>query len=748
MRIRAALLFSVLLATPAPAQEPRERAVIDSLRASYQAVTDTNFLASAERQKIAVARTDRDNPYIHFELGFISYRLGELTAATKRYGDAASEFQWAADLRPRWPTTWYYLGLAELSSGEASLIIVENLRQLFGQDALSRAVRAFAHAIEVDPSFSDALVDLANAAMRQRIAPRLVVAQAALRQAGGTAAGRVPEVLLVRGRIERRLLAHDSALAAFHRYVSAGGDSGVGGIELARTHALRGRPDSAVNAYFSGLAGAISATARRELRKDLRWFATPTELTAFDAQAEDSLSPWLRRFWFGRDITDGRRAGERLSEQFRRYQYAVENFGLPSKRRGFDVAFAYRDTSQQEFDDRGVIYLRHGQPSERSSFQGNGFEPNESWLYRQDPPDADLIVHFAAFNDVQDYRLVQSLLDVCTRRQSSDALITTQTTQVGVWRDCVQSRARLSPDYERLARLTDNAAQNVWASERMASIDAVREATTSDSYHLAFETELQPIVSFFAVADAAMRPELHVVFAVPASRLHPREREGGHDYPLSLRMLVYDSTMRMVAALDTMRVFRARGRFGAGVYLTEQLVMRVPAGTYRYSFVIEEPGQSAGDAVSNRDIEIPRLEGAFSASDIVLGREGSGLIWRRPEGEVPLNPLMRFPRDGEARIYYEIYGVPQGTAIPTRVRITRTGGRSIFRRLFGGGGGADLSYTTVTDAPNRTRVSQSMGLRGLNPGRYVLVVEFTEPGTGRKVTRETPFEIESGRATS
>jgi hypothetical protein len=109
---------------------------------------------------------------------------------------------------------------------------------------------------------------------------------------------------------------------------------------------------------------------------------------------------------------------------------------------------------------------------------------------------------------------------------------------------------------------------------------------------------------------------------------------------------------------------------------------------------------------------------------------------------------MRFPRDGEARIYYEIYGVPQGTAIPTRVRITRTGGRSIFRRLFGGGGGADLSYTTVTDAPNRTRVSQSMGLRGLNPGRYVLVVEFTEPGTGRKVTRETPFEIESGRATS
>ena len=749
------LLGLMAAARPARAQEPRERATLDSIRANFQAVTDSNYLVSYERQRIGVARTDRDNPFIHMELGYVALRLGELTGAKKRYQDAASEFQWAADLRARWPYAWYYLGLAELSSGEADLVIVENLRQIFGQDALSQAVRSFAHAIEVDPTFSQALVDLANAAMRQRINPRLMIAQAALRQAASVSAG-VPEVQLVRGRIERRMLGWDSALVAFHLYLQHGGDSAIGEVELARTFAQKGDADSAMQAYFRGVARPLSDSARVEVRRDLRWFATPDELQAYDRTPADSAARWLRRFWFGRDMQEGRRLGERLSEQFRRYQFAIQNFSLPSRRRGFDVAFAFRDTSQQDFDDRGVIYLRHGPPVERSVFTGNGYEPNESWLYRQGPPQGDMILHFLASNDVQDYRLVQSLLDVCTRRFSSDPLqpgvsnaatgSTTTDALVGIWRDCVRSRSTLSPEYERLARLSDNASQNVWASERQQSMTMVHSATTTDSYRQRFTNELRPIVSLFAIGDAERRPELHLVFAVPAERLHPRQDDAGATYPLELRMLVYDSASHLVGALDTVRVFRTGGRLGAGAWLTEQMVMKVQSGRYRYSFVIQELDDSTGDAVAGQDIEIPRLDSAFAASDVVMGRENSGLVWRRPDGVVPLNPLMRFPRDGQATLYYELYGLPQGAQVVTRVRIQAAGGRSVFRRIFGGGGGADLSYTTVTDAPLRTRVQQTLALRGLSPGRYILRLELTDPQSGHTVTRESPFEIDGNRS--
>jgi GWxTD domain-containing protein len=745
-RVLLLALGALALARAARAQEPGERATLDSIRASVQTFADSGALAGYERQRISVARQDRDNPLIHMELGYVAFHLAELTGVKKHYQDAASEFQWATDLRPAWPYTWYNLGLAELASGEADLIIVENLRQLMGQDALSQAVRSFARAVEADPTFSIALVDLANAAMRQRIAPRLVVAQAALRRAAGTSAGRAPGVQLVRGRIERRLLDNDSAIAAFHGYLSAGGDSAIGGVELARTFALKAMAESTMAAYFAAAGRPVSDTARREIRKDLRWFATAVELATYDTVRADSLGTWLRRFWIGRDLSDGRRPGERMVEQFRRYQYAVQNFSLPSRHRGFDVAFAFRDTSQQDFDDRGVIYMRHGAPTERSSYQAAGYEPNESWLYRRDPPEGDLVVHFAAFNDVQDYRLVQSLLSVCTRRFSSDPLLPSVVGQVALWRECVQSRSRFSPEYERLARLTETATPNVWASERAASMAMVHEATTTDSYHLAFETQLRPVVSLFAVADSGLRPELHLVFAVPASRLHPRDSEGASAYPLALRMLVFDSTNHLIAAIDTLRVFRSASRLSPGTFLTEQLVVRVPPGRFHFSFVIQEPGISAGDAVSNHQLEIPRLDGSFAVSDIILGRLGSGLVWRRPEGEVPLNPLMRFPRDGEASIYYELYGLPEGAQIGTRVRIVRSGGRSIFRRVFGGGGGADLSYVTVVDSPLRMHVRQSLGLRGLSPGRYRLRLELTDPLTGRTLVRESPFEIEGGRS--
>src|SRR5690242_11050783 len=105
--IRARVVFVILgLVAAAPrahAQERPERATLDSIRAVFGAVTDSAYLISYERQRIGVARADRDNPFIHMELGYVALRMGELTGVKKRYQDAASEFQWAADLRPRWP---------------------------------------------------------------------------------------------------------------------------------------------------------------------------------------------------------------------------------------------------------------------------------------------------------------------------------------------------------------------------------------------------------------------------------------------------------------------------------------------------------------------------------------------------------------------------------------------------------------------------------------------------------------------
>jgi GWxTD domain-containing protein len=749
------LLVLCAMALPAaslPGQELEVRARLDSMRRSLLPIADSTQLLVLERRRMSHARANRDDPLIHMEMGFIAFRLGEVTGSGRHYGDAAGEFEWAAELRPGWAYAWHWMGLAELAVGESRVIALENIRQMLGLDALSKAARAFARAVEADPSFSAALVDLATTALRQRISPRTAVAQRALRDASATSAGRVPEVLLMRGRIERELGEHDSALAAFRAYAAAGGDAAVGGIEAARSLAALGRRDSALAAYRAAVRLPATAAARGEIRTDLRWIAASSELAGFDAAPAESVGAVVERFWASRDAASGRRSGDRLLEHFRRLDHARGRYRLVSRHRQYDITDVYRDTAQRELDDRGAIYVRHGEPDRRAVYAGGGqVEPNESWLYARTPPERELVFHFVARGDVQDYKLVESVLDVL----GFSAAIAVQTrldappgaaqplTGAGaaaLAQALLTSRAELSPLYEQLARGGSVGRSRLLAEEREAGRRTVREGTTTDSHPLRYASDLRPLVSSFSVRGESGRPELHLVFAVPGSRLHPLQAAGGGSaYALLLRLVVLDAARNAVARLDTIRVFRSPRPLTQGAFLTERVAIDVPPGRYSYRFVIEEVQSDAGAVTGQDSVAVHPVGPEFSASDLVVGREGSGLVWRRAEGEVRLNPLMRFAEGSEASLFYEIYGLPQGVEVETSVRVRSRGGRSVFRRVFGGGRDVSLTYTTVTDAPGRSAVRQQLSLAGLGPGRYQL--ELMLARAGDSIVRTAAFEI-------
>ncbi len=771
LRLLASVAVAVgLAAAPAAAQTAAERASLDSIRTALGTVDDSTALLAREQERIAFAREHRDDPLVHLELGFIAYRIGQLTGDRKHYDDAAGEFEWASDLRPDWPYPWYWLGQSELALGEVRAMLLENLRQILGLDELSKAARAFARAVEADPSFGQALVDLGNTALRQRISPRLGVAQHAFRLSARSAAMDQPPVLLVRGRVERELDANDSALAAFRAFVARGGDPALGGLEIARTWYALDRPDSAVATYYAATeVRPLSDSARAGFREDVFWVASPGELRAYDALPADSVGAWLRRFWDRRDVADAREHGDRLIEQFRRYAYARRNFRLVSRHRHYDIAEIFRDSTQSEFDDRGVIYLRHGEPDARARYAGDSrVNPNESWVYRRRPPQGDLIFNFVARGDVQDFKIVGSLFDAYdfstagamaapTGDSPSDAMAVARlnlatgalfrTGDTGGVTGLVNSRAGLSPIYDQLQNAGTAGRGRLLAEERAQVRESERVGTTTDSYPLRFAHDLRPVVTAFAVADSSGGGTLHVVFAIPARALQDfTVSSGGAAYPLHLRVMVFDERMREVGSIDTLRIFHTAAPLGAGSYLTERVAVRVPAGAYRYHFVVDEPGAEAGTLVPDQTVRVPAAGAGFSASDLVLGRIGSGLVWRRPTGDVPLNPLMTYPRDGTVEVYYELYGLPEHAEVATRVAVTPQRRGSFLTRLFGRRGGAHLEYTTETDAPGRSRVRQRIGLAGLPPGRYDLTVTLRDPASGTEVVRTQSFEIGGQRA--
>src|SRR2546422_6197896 len=129
---RRLLILALLSASPTfhlSAQDPADRRVIEGLRDSLGAVTDSTALLRLEARTIDVAKHDRDNPLIHLRLGFVAYRLGELANSKKHYDDAAGEIQWGPRLPPHWPDPWDRLGPGQPAPRGPSGLPVQNLRQ-------------------------------------------------------------------------------------------------------------------------------------------------------------------------------------------------------------------------------------------------------------------------------------------------------------------------------------------------------------------------------------------------------------------------------------------------------------------------------------------------------------------------------------------------------------------------------------------------------------------------------------------
>ena len=779
------VLVSAAAARRGAAQDPGDRGALERLRDSLAEVSDSLALGRLEAATIAVAKRERDNPLIHLRLGFIAYRWGELAQAKPHFDDAAGEFAWATELRPAWPYPWYGLGLAELAQGEHSAMAIENLRQQLGIDHLSKAARAFAQATQADPSFAFATIDLATAALAQRIRPRLQVALEAVRLASASSAGGVPAVQLARGRVEREVGEVDSAQTAFRAYLAAGGDSGVGLFELARTQFLANRPAAAESSYYAGARTAQSVAAVTTYRGDFHYLADSTELAGFDAQPGPAArAAWLARFWGRRDVAEAREPGERLAEHNRRWFHAQRTFRLVSRHRHYDITEVFR-SGQAEFDDRGVIYLRHGEPDQRAAHPADliRVQPNQSWLYRR--ADGDVVFHFVARDDAADYKLVESLVDALGFRA---AVLAAGAPDAGV-ADLYASREHFGGAYARLAR-GGSFSGPALADERSAGRRAIAKGTTSDTYRQRFPVSLAAVVSdFVAGAGAGERGSagqaLHVVFAVPAERLAPEPGGNGVLYPLHFRLLVSDLRDSLVTRIDTLRVFTARQTLRAPSYLSGRMSVELPPGRYRYRLLVSTADQLAGQLVHRDSLDVPSLDGrTFVASDIVVGRAGAGLAWLplvRPDSQtvalkdslavalkdslwvalkdslwvalkdslwvadtVLLNPLDRYPSGSVAELYYELYGMAPGAIYHTEVRLERQGGRSVFGRIAGLFGGRRPPVQIEFDSPAAgpvTRVHRGVSLRGVAPGTYLLTVTLSDPASDRRIQRQHRLQV-------
>lgn len=713
---------------------------------SLRRVNDTVDLGELERRLILRASRAVSDPYLHLRLGFLALRLGEL-GQTAHFNDAASEFLWTTRLRPEAPLGWYGLGLSEFALGRVQAETSRRVAAgLLARDAADRAVVAFARAAEVDPGFADRLYALAVRSVHEREPTRARLALEALRRtARGTTASLDVRLKLALGRAEREFGDFALALLAFDQVVDDLGPGGPGLplLEVARTRFLMGRRDGAVP-YFQGARSDDSITVA-QYRNDLAPIASPAELARFDGTRGEARATFLARFWRERDLAEFREPGERLVEHYRRLYEARSRFPLRVPPRVWDDRTWIAVNEGPRVDERGEIFIRHGEPDDRATLQALGVEPNESWRYARGGQ--DLILHFVARQDPENFRLVESLFDIVDVR-SGTALASGAASRSGEAArgstprgsrddELVRSRATLGSVYGSISNAGGSGGggdhgEDLHLAERMVGRSSIVQARGTDSYRRRFQRDLGAQAEVL-VANGASRGgapgSVVVPFAVPGRALEPVRGSSGFEYPLRVRLLLSDLDGEPALLRDTTVSLETTRLLPPDRVARGAVRLPVPPGRYVARLLLEQ-GDQAGTSFGPTVVEVSRVShDSLSAGDVLLRslttRTGEIAVAAPIDDSLLVSPTGSFVRGDRIGVSLQLAAERPWTSLEARLVLIRQGedARVELNRVV-----------TEPGMARSARLDQVLDLGGVRPGEYSLELTVRTPD-GRLVRR-------------
>jgi GWxTD domain-containing protein len=721
----SSLLVALLTATnPAPGsgQASADRLALAALSDSLAGIHDTTALRHRRSRLQTTLHHRQDISLERVRLGLVSLRLAELGVRPDAR-DAVKALRTATRERPGWPFAWYALGRAEAQRSAWERAEPLNLGNRVGLKTLERAVAWHRRALEADPRFAPAAVALADLTLELRDTALFDAGARALRRAA-EASSAPGEVLLAWGRLERAAGRLPLARRAFGRYLAAGGSRGLGLLEVARTGLAAGDADGDA-LYYEG-AGIDDSASVAGYRADLTVIAADSDLLEFDGARGRARAELLRRFWTDRDRLELRVPGERLREHYRRLLYARRHFGLTLSRRFYGPADAYR-SGGMEIDDRGVIYVRHGEPAERLRPFVFGLMPNESWRVAR--AEGDLLFHFSAGwdanggGDLYDYRLVESVMDL----RGSDEAPRDQ---------LLLSRQSLSREYVRMLNWGRFGAARSAARERGIGRASIEVGTTTDGHELHFAEPLGAVANMVAVGATATGALGHLVFAVAPGGTRPERSPGGVRYAVRVRAVAMDARQRPFGDVDTTIVFPAARALGQAEYLVGRVEIPLPQGLWTWRAALQM-GDKLGIVLPRDTVRVAAPGPSLSLSDIGLGLRGASARWEPAPGDtVLLTPFDLIREGSEIEIYYEAAGAREGSSYRYEIAVFRARGerhvaerRPVVRLAFDERAGASL-----------LRSHRTLRLDRLRPGRYLIEVQVRAPD-GTVATRRRGFQI-------
>ncbi len=731
-----AMMCSAAAAAAAAQQPAMFRAHPDfaALRDSLNMVSDTVALRHR-----ALARSSDAATLV--EQGFAGLRLFALTHRSDDAKRARAAFDDATRSDPANAWAWYGLGLSwadgpERHAATPALVTRRALAEAFGFDPASRAVHALHHALELDPALTGAAQTLVPLALEKRSQSALAAAAGSLARAEEE--GRFETAALVAlARAEDALGDHQSAVEAARRAATNASAANAADTRYTLSTVLFGNAldDEGARAWFDAIDGLSPALAAR-YATDLEPLFEDWEHERWQAGDLDAHRAFLRNFWTERAALGGVSVPARLGDHYRRLAGARARFPRNRKWGAPPSNALLLKRPDLPFDDRGLIYVRHGEPWDIIRTPKLGAPPTESWVYRT-PEGGFSVLHF------DNYASAERSPFAAGDPQASDA------------------DGEMGDAYNEYMLMYNLPCDPAWAGDRMRydrrlalmrcnefdrrSISAevrrdARLALRTDSDRPLFSRELPFAYDLYTFRGQQGLTDVTAALLLRGGSIAPEPGRDSVAWSLDVSFILADTVRDRVSRRDTTLTTRTASTLTDAEWLRAHITMPVtPADAVAERLVVRESADPGHGQIYGRALDVPdysRKE--LQLSDIVLAAPDSGGSFTRDGVALSLVPTREFP-GGAFRIFYEVYNLTPDAAYQTDVRIERP--RGGLRKLLGGGTVLTLRFqgsASLRDSllPELRRVDTS-----LDPGDYRIRVRVTDSATGQSAEQQRAFTV-------
>ncbi len=440
----------------------------------------------------------------------------------------------------------------------------------------------------------------------------------------------------------------------------------------------------------------------------------------------------IRVFWLEKNPLPSFPYSMRLIEHFKRIIYAEKYYRYS----GFRLKIYDANKLElikhppwyylnDKFNDRGIIYIRYGEPDDKIFITGTG-ESRMSWLYKKNAQHPRMVFYFMVDNDAPPgyWTLVPMLLD---RKSLSE---------LEIW----------DARYHGVKPLD----ASTWYRFENEGVKTAERGLTTDSF--TWPKEIKPLdanISVNQFKDDNRSNSVSIDYAVPLNELIEKANK---DHSLKVNILIFDSSMSPVLKKnDNLTI----GNSGKNIF--NNLFID------GYKFLLPRQKYTISMDISNS--EVTRLYGAYFTYDLTNFNKELKCSFEQAFKITPINnsnnrdrehltilpnPTFKFNKSDNVFTYYEIYNLSFDKNSRTNYSVNfdvrqKEESKSIwdfFAGLFGKSSNYNISTQNNYSGTSKD-VSNYLAfdINELESGNYEMVLKIKDNLSGKETSTSSELIV-------